>query len=90
MTTLEKDLETRLAEDHHQAIKLWLRMLTCTNLITGKIRGRLRENFATTLPRFDLLAQLRAPPRGASDGGALPAHDGHHRKRYRDCRPARG
>jgi DNA-binding MarR family transcriptional regulator len=64
MLTMEKDLETRLAKDHHQAIKLWLRMLTCTNRITGKIRSRLRENFNTTLPRFDLLAQLERHPEG--------------------------
>ena len=64
MLTIEKDLETRLANDHHQAIKLWLRMLTCTNRITGKIRSRLRENFNTTLPRFDLLAQLERHPEG--------------------------
>jgi len=64
MLTMEKDLETRLANDHHQAIKLWLRMLTCTNRITGKIRSRLRENFNTTLPRFDLLAQLERHPEG--------------------------
>jgi len=64
MLTMEKDLETRLANDHHQAIKLWLRMLTCTNRITGKIRSRLRENFKTTLPRFDLLAQLERHPEG--------------------------
>ncbi len=64
MLTIEKDLETRLANDHHQAIKLWLRMLTCTNRITSKIRSRLRENFNTTLPRFDLLAQLERHPEG--------------------------
>jgi DNA-binding MarR family transcriptional regulator len=64
MLTMEKDLETRLANDHHQAIKLWLRMLTCTNRITSKIRSRLRENFNTTLPRFDLLAQLERHPEG--------------------------
>jgi len=64
MLTMEKDLETRLANDHHQAIRLWLRMLTCTNRITSKIRSRLRENFKTTLPRFDLLAQLERHPEG--------------------------
>lgn len=68
MVTLRPDLETRLAEDHHQAIKLWLRLLTCTNLITGKIRTRLRENFDTTLPRFDLLAQLERHPEGLKMG----------------------
>ena len=67
MTTLV-DLETRLAEDHHQAIKLWLRLLACTNLITGEIRSRLREEFDTTLPRFDLLAQLERHPEGLKMG----------------------
>lgn len=64
MPTVKPDLETRLAEDHHQALKLWLRLLTCTNLITAEIRTRLRENFDTTLPRFDLLAQLERHPEG--------------------------
>jgi DNA-binding MarR family transcriptional regulator len=68
VVTLKPDLETRLAEDHHQAIKLWLRMLTCTNLITGEIRTRLRESFQTTLPRFDLLAQLERHPQGLKMG----------------------
>ena len=39
-------------------LRLWLRLLTCTNLLEGEIRRRLRQEFATTLPRFDLLAQL--------------------------------
>lgn len=66
--TIPLDLETRLAEDHHQAIKLWLRLLTCTNLITSEIRTRLREDFNTTLPRFDLLAQLERHPEGLKMG----------------------
>ncbi len=68
MVSLKPDLETRLAEDHHQAIKLWLRLLTCTNLITAEIRTRLREEFDTTLPRFDLLAQLERHPEGLRMG----------------------
>ena len=40
------------------ALRLGLRLLTCTNLVEGEIRRRLRQEFATTLPRFDLLAQL--------------------------------
>lgn len=69
MTSLSStDLETRLAEDHHQAIKLWLRLLTCTNLITAEIRSRLRQEFDTTLPRFDLLAQLERHPEGLKMG----------------------
>jgi DNA-binding MarR family transcriptional regulator len=40
------------------ALRLWLRLLTCTNLIESRVRSRLREEFSTTLPRFDMLAQL--------------------------------
>ena len=52
------DMETRLTDEHHQALKLWLRLLSCTNLVEAQVRGRLRTEFDTTLPRFDLLAQL--------------------------------
>ena len=45
------------SEDHH-ALRIWLRLLTCTQLIERQVRSRLRERFATTLPRFDLMAQL--------------------------------
>ena len=52
------DIETRVSDEHHQALKLWLRLLTCTNMIEAQVRGRLRAEFDTTLPRFDLMAQL--------------------------------
>ena len=52
------DLETRVSDEHHQSLKLWLRLLACTNLIEAEVRGRLRSEFDTTLPRFDLMAQL--------------------------------
>ena len=62
------DLESRVTLDHHQALKLWLRLLSCTTRIEGVIRNRLRTDFATTLPRFDLLAQLEREPAGLSMG----------------------
>jgi DNA-binding MarR family transcriptional regulator len=52
------DLETRMGDEHHQSLKLWLRLLACTNLLEAEVRGRLRAEFDTTLPRFDLMAQL--------------------------------
>jgi DNA-binding MarR family transcriptional regulator len=52
------DLETRVNDDHHQALKLWLRLLSCTNRVEAEVRTRLRAEFDTTLPRFDLMAQL--------------------------------
>lgn len=58
------DLESRaLPEDHHD-LRLWLRMLTCCNLIESEIRSRLRTDYDTTLPRFDLMAQLLRAPEG--------------------------
>ncbi|MDQ7026350.1 MAG: MarR family transcriptional regulator [Anaerolineae bacterium] len=40
------------------SLLLWLRMLTCTRMIENQIRRQLRESFETTLPRFDVMAQL--------------------------------
>lgn len=58
------DLEARIHADHHDALRLWLRMLTCTQLIEQRVRGNLRAQFETTLPRFDLMAQLERSPDG--------------------------
>ncbi len=58
------DLEARARDDHHDALRLWLRLLTCTQLIEQQVRARLREQFETTLPRFDLMAQLERAPDG--------------------------
>jgi DNA-binding MarR family transcriptional regulator len=62
------DRESAVAVDDKLELKVWLRLLTCANLIEGEVRNKLRENFATTLPRFDLLAQLDRAPDGLSMG----------------------
>ena len=56
--------EARTAHNDHQAVKLWLRLLSCSTQIEQEIRSRLRKRFATTLPRFDYLAQLERHPQG--------------------------
>ena len=58
------DMEARAHSEHPEALRLWLRLLTCTNLIEGEVRRRLRERFDVTLPRFDLMAQLDKAPDG--------------------------
>ena len=59
------DAETKVSERHHKAeLRLWLRLLTCSNLVEGLVRTRLRTSFGATLPRFDLLAQLEKAPDG--------------------------
>ena len=55
------DAESKVSErpqDHRTELRLWLRLLASSNLIENEIRQRLREKFGTTLPRFDLMAQL--------------------------------
>jgi DNA-binding MarR family transcriptional regulator len=61
------DSETKaveLPDDHADELRLWLRLLTCTTLIEGEVRSRLRGRFGVTLPRFDLMAQLDKVPDG--------------------------
>src|SRR6201998_4874279 len=61
------DSETKAVElpgDHGDELRLGLRLLTCTTLIEGEVRSRLRERFDVTLPRFDLMAQLDKVPDG--------------------------
>ena len=62
------DLSSRLQDEHHQSLKLWLRMLSCTTRIENEIRSRLRTQFGITLPRFDLMAQLERYPDGLRMG----------------------
>ncbi|MCR6479928.1 MarR family transcriptional regulator [Variovorax sp. ZS18.2.2] len=58
------DLEARAHSEHPEALRLWLRLLTCTQLIEKQVRNELRSQFATTLPRFDLMSQLERSPEG--------------------------
>lgn len=45
-------------EGKKQELRLWLRLLSTTKLISQEIRRRLRREFGATLPQFDLLSQL--------------------------------
>jgi hypothetical protein len=65
------DAETGLADaphGHKEELRLWLRLLTCATLIESEVRRRLRAEFCTTLPRFDLLAALDRAPGGLTPG----------------------
>ena len=52
--------QTRTATepDSKQRLRLWLRLLKSTRGIEANLRENLRSQFATTLPRFDVLAAL--------------------------------
>jgi DNA-binding MarR family transcriptional regulator len=58
------DMEARVHSEHPEALRLWLRLLTCTQIVEKQVRARLRERFDTTLPRFDLMSQLERAPDG--------------------------
>jgi DNA-binding MarR family transcriptional regulator len=62
------DVETRGGDRDHRSLRLWLRLLACTNLIESRVRRHLQANFHTTLPRFDLMAQLDRAPNGLKMG----------------------
>ncbi|CDM25530.1 Transcriptional regulator, MarR family [Castellaniella defragrans 65Phen] len=57
-------LEARAQIDDHMETKIWLRLLACSTQIEHQIRQLLRVRFATSLPRFDYLAQLDRHPDG--------------------------
>lgn len=54
------DREAAVGDGARLPLRIWLRMLTCTAMTEALIRARLHAQFATTLPRFDVLAALDA------------------------------
>jgi DNA-binding MarR family transcriptional regulator len=58
------DRESRATEADHLSVRVWLRMLSCTTLVERRAATRLRQSFATTLPRFDFLSQLERSGNG--------------------------
>jgi DNA-binding MarR family transcriptional regulator len=54
--------------DSKNRLRLWLRLLTCSGLVERAVRRRLRQEFAATLPRFDLMAALERAPAGLTMG----------------------
>jgi DNA-binding MarR family transcriptional regulator len=57
-------LEARVEDEHHQALKLWLRLLATSTQVQIAIRNRLRERFGISLARFDYLAQVHRHAEG--------------------------
>ena len=55
--------------DGKRSLRLWLRLLTCSHTIEQTIAQRLRDEFGSTLPRFDMLSALdRAGDTGLTMG----------------------
>jgi DNA-binding MarR family transcriptional regulator len=49
-------------------LRLWLRLYAASSVIEREMRRFLRMRFATTLPRFDLMAALERAPEGLTMG----------------------
>ncbi len=45
-------------------LRLWLKLLKTSNRVEAALRDRLRTEFGTTLPRFDVMAALARYPDG--------------------------
>ena len=57
------------APDGKRSLRLWLRLLTCSHTVEQTIAQRLRDEFSSTLPRFDMLSALdRAGDTGLTMG----------------------
>jgi len=52
------DYESGVGAADRMELRVWLRLITCFNLLDGVVRRSLHQNHATTLPQFDVLAQL--------------------------------
>ena len=51
-----------------EGLRLWLRIVSCSQMVEQEIRIMLRDKFDTTLPRFELLSALDRVPDGLSMG----------------------
>jgi DNA-binding MarR family transcriptional regulator len=47
-----------------ERLRLWIRLLRAARSIEGELRERLRREFNSTLPRFDVMAALYRAPDG--------------------------
>jgi len=47
-----------------ERLRLWIRMLRTTRIVEGELRERLKRDFDSTLPRFDVMSALYREPEG--------------------------
>ncbi|MBZ0218132.1 MAG: MarR family transcriptional regulator [Fimbriimonadaceae bacterium] len=69
--------ETASAEnrmERRDALRIWLRLLACSNTIEREIQTRLRDRFGVSIARFDFLAQLERAEDGELTMTELSQH----------------
>ena len=52
------------AAANKERLRLWIRLLRAVHVIEGELRERLKRDFGSTLPRFDVMAALYREPAG--------------------------
>ncbi|HEX9564804.1 MAG TPA: MarR family transcriptional regulator [Gemmatimonadaceae bacterium] len=67
MTTTSRPRNASDATEH-DALRLWLRLFTCSTIIAQHVGSALKREFGSSLPRFDLLSQLYRAPDGLRMG----------------------
>ncbi|MFI0848498.1 MarR family winged helix-turn-helix transcriptional regulator [Mesorhizobium sp. IMUNJ 23232] len=53
-----------ISKDSKERLRLWIRLLRASRTIEAELRERLKKDFDTTLPRFDVMAALYRQPDG--------------------------
>jgi DNA-binding MarR family transcriptional regulator len=53
-----------ISRDGKDRLRLWIRLLRASRTIEAELRERLKKEFDTTLPRFDVMAALYRAPEG--------------------------
>ena len=66
--TAPQRLQRTADEPDHDALRLWLRLFTCSTMIAQHVGSALKREFGSSLPRFDLLSQLDRAPGGLRMG----------------------
>ncbi|MCB1445030.1 MAG: MarR family transcriptional regulator [Rhizobiaceae bacterium] len=62
--TLKANRQAATQSLSKKRLRLWLRLLKSTRRVEDELRRRLRAEFASTLPRFDVMSALSRAPDG--------------------------
>ena len=59
---MDAAIETR--SGNKERLRLWIRLLRVARIVEAELRDRLKRDFDTTLPRFDVMSALHRQPDG--------------------------
>ena len=62
--TAHREISAHTRPESKERLRLWLRLLKVSRAIEVELRERFRVEFATTLPRFDVMSALDRYPDG--------------------------